>query len=1184
MTKFTEAEVDVLMDSPLVKMCAYCYDDEFRLLARPQRLAASGEFGEIRFKHRKFMVPSGCSRCPSWRGYRRAVGFMSYINCVRHVEPAETQFETKDVYLPIHVVADTRIMNRKHAASVIVKKTPANQLLQMISLCGMAEDPIVRDSYASVGLAAILDEMTFEQGDYSLRAFATERWPWLKRLVTVPVGERENTGTTWRTVTCEEVLAIAVQYSLPPPKAVPIADEPGAEEEPGDDDEVGNKPREDTSKIEYSRKTMKAAIAHAKALGLPFYQGHEHDQTKIGEEIRHVHICTSCRITPFDHNHRIRTQAESEKYPQLCKVCAAAAAVRETEHKTAQDKTTVLAPSAKTGNPFSMAPLPDDSQLKPTGEREVAVDNAKAMLETYRRVQTEANISRHQMTEPEEKTLARARDKSPRTLDRLGILTVSELALMKEKGVTAADCAAASKVAVARAIVARQRLLALAQLKPSPIQAAALAVAAVKTTGDAVLDIAARLPGESKGAESQGSSSPASSGGSDGQGTVSNTAATQAEGEVVDKPSHPSSSSNLAAAEHDAEVDRLQRGYADSEIVESHVVHVKPNPEHAACRETNLPGPQAEQTGVKYAQARGPQLTKEKVNLHGKDARNLHAANTLRNINIGRHEPTEDEAEKLQMLKDVLCDKLFSRKNCNHVLKEFTDIKGSCMPSKLSERDKENWMQSALNEAEGFSLSYVRALTYSRTIEAFVKTEVTSGDKPRPIANHKEIRLVALAKVAWVFDHVMFEHLELMSIKHRGKRHVIEQMATFMDETFSSRQSAKTARFVENDFSAFEFGIGETLKKFEADILMHIATMIGYSAADLEVSGLLFERVLNDRTKSCTWKMSCKDESGARFTYRFEQKRPMRESGDRLTSSGNFLQNLAAWTVYLVEKSSLTKAVDSMLLYRGKKFFYVSARDGEAYVACLYFEGDDTVGRLEEDAVWAESAREVKSMIDGELVTHEVTMLDVEFFFKRWGFRSKCDFKATKGFAFYRFVGYDTLIHDNKPVFKGGGHSRRLIMQPDMKRILTTKTWTCQMGTPAQIQFATGVYATTFGSEFAHNDVAHAYFKAMWEASALTRGQAYEVQRTMFDHQMTDMVLRVTGNMALKHDSQKQVNFWLKNADFPESQPSTFEDKMLSRLAIGDFTDSEWATGSSMMGFQVHGADLATNLPRSWVS
>jgi hypothetical protein len=53
----------------------------------------------------------------------------------------------------------------------------------------------------------------------------------------------------------------------------------------------------------------------------PFYEGHEHDQKKLGELIKHRHPCTKCRKT-FTHTHFIKSTSESrEKYDQLCDAC-----------------------------------------------------------------------------------------------------------------------------------------------------------------------------------------------------------------------------------------------------------------------------------------------------------------------------------------------------------------------------------------------------------------------------------------------------------------------------------------------------------------------------------------------------------------------------------------------------------------------------------------------------------------------------------------------------------------------------------------------------------------------------------------------------------------------------------------------------------------------------------------------
>ncbi|CAE8635679.1 unnamed protein product [Polarella glacialis] len=151
-------------------------------------------------------------------------------------------------------------------------------------------------------------------------------------------------------------------------------------------------------------------------------------------------------------------------------------------------------------------------------------------------------------------------------------------------------------------------------------------------------------------------------------------------------------------------------------------------------------------------------------------------------------------------------------------------------PKKLSQREKEAWHLEALNDAEGSGLSY------SKLVKAFVKSEVSSKNKPRPIANHGVTRLVGLAKVAWVFDNVMFDKLEGMSIKHRSKGQVMRDIAIGMNGMRGS------ARWGENDLTAFEFGISEELKQCEADILTHIGSLVGLE----DVSSLLFERIVGD--------------------------------------------------------------------------------------------------------------------------------------------------------------------------------------------------------------------------------------------------------------------------------------------------------------------------------------------------
>lgn len=56
--------------------------------------------------------------------------------------------------------------------------------------------------------------------------------------------------------------------------------------------------------------------------GVPYWEGHEHDQKRIGAIMTHKHPCTNCGSV-FEHTHKIRSTEESRRYAQLCKTCAA---------------------------------------------------------------------------------------------------------------------------------------------------------------------------------------------------------------------------------------------------------------------------------------------------------------------------------------------------------------------------------------------------------------------------------------------------------------------------------------------------------------------------------------------------------------------------------------------------------------------------------------------------------------------------------------------------------------------------------------------------------------------------------------------------------------------------------------------------------------------------------------------
>lgn len=586
----------------------------------------------------------------------------------------------------------------------------------------------------------------------------------------------------------------------------------------------------------------------------------------------------------------------------------------------------------------------------------------------------------------------------------------------------------------------------------------------------------------------------------------------------------------IALAESAERVNSQQAAFRDGTTIKSTVVVAPGTASVSGQAEGN-------DIGARVAQARFPSMSEKEVYCFSNDPRCLEAANTLRNNGVGVHSPSEKEAKARDEVVQELCEQVFNSDNCRKAMANYVSLTKSALPNKLSDVQRREWQNAALNAAEGDGVSY------SKFVDAFVKAEVSSKSKPRPIANHKEIRLCALAKVAWVYEYILFDKFNKMSIKHRKKKTVLSEIA----EDFSNM---KNGRWVENDLTAFEFGVSEVLKGIECTIFRHIASHIGVE----DVGSLLFERVVSDRTKPCVWSMRYKDETGEKKTFRLILPRAMRESGDRLTSSGNFLQNLVAWVSFLVKPGEVSRAVGSLCRTKGSKMFYVSARDDCKYMAMFVFEGDDTLGRLEESCLWSPLREGAADSLTDD-------------FFYRWGWKPKLSWKSTTGYDYARVVGYDVLLKDGVAVKDGNEY----VCCPEMKRLLTTKQWTTSSVTPQELKTCNRIFAATLAADFTRVEPFYAFLKAMYDSN--------QGGKRVADEKVREHYLSVTGELP---DYKTYV---MTNIEFPEFDGTGSEEwKELARVSCGPFTDLEWARACAQPDHDRHGADLALSFPASWLA
>jgi len=567
--------------------------------------------------------------------------------------------------------------------------------------------------------------------------------------------------------------------------------------------------------------------------------------------------------------------------------------------------------------------------------------------------------------------------------------------------------------------------------------------------------------------------------------------------------------------------------------------------DEATCKTKNIPDKDQPQIKPRTAQSRWPDSSDAEVFLFGDDPRNLGAAQGMRDVDVGYPELTEEETATFSKVATLLEAHLFTEKNIKAAYKGFESWEKS-LPKKFSAKKKQSVIQSVLleNNAKDKEGNYVQS--YSQFVEAFVKAEVSDKPKPRSIANHKEIRCGALAKVAWVFETILFDKLALMSIKHENKKDVITKIIGRMDKGFDKNGG----QWLENDLSAFEFGIGKVLKRMEQNVLRRIARVIG-----VDDEGFIFQRVVNDRDKSAVWTMLYTDSAGQKVKAQFKLPRPMRESGDRLTSSGNFYQNVVAWLSFLCvdDFDAIEKTIKDLIDKKGGVLFYHSARDGKKYKAILAFEGDDTLGRLEEALQEGFEAAAIA-------------------YFKRYGWKPKFKFRKLEGFDVVTFVGYDTLLNNGRAVYDND----ELVMCPEIHRMMTTKQWTTTAVTEEQLKACTQVYAQTMASGFQRVEAMWWFCKNLYKSNQ-PKG---EVKIT--DEQVREYYLTTFGELPEDGTAYKR----LKSAEFPPLIGCGCRNtvwRQLARLSGGEHTDDEWASMCTEMDLNVHGLDLACHMARSWV-
>jgi hypothetical protein len=543
--------------------------------------------------------------------------------------------------------------------------------------------------------------------------------------------------------------------------------------------------------------------------------------------------------------------------------------------------------------------------------------------------------------------------------------------------------------------------------------------------------------------------------------------------------------------------------------------------------------------GERTARPRFPQMSEQPTQVFSNSPINLIAAEAMRNVEVGDWCPWMAERETFSEVHRALQEELFCEKHVQDAMVGFASMVDT-LPKKMSVAQKERLQDECLQAA------CAAGAPFTTVVKAFVKKETSGKPKPRPIADHGFERLVPLAKVAWVYEHIVAK-MRNSNIKGREKGIALKELFT----SFSSLKNG--GKMIENDLTAFEFGVSEVLKKAEQSIIYGIALSLNLSDVGFES----VRRVIDARDKTATWSMNFVDAAGERQKLKIKLPRPMRESGDRLTSSGNWLQNVMAWFSYLsaprfIEdplrcstkpRQCAYQSVKQWVKSNGKNFFYISARDAKEYVARLAFEGDDTAGALEED----------------------IDLEDISAFFKRWGWKSKLRTVLPQGDDYLEFVGIRALISDGKPTFTADGD---LVAAPPIKRFLQEKAWSTIDCTDAEFHGTMARYACEMAKGFRGVGPLYAFCRAMYD-----------------DHRRHDCS-RVSAAYVKDLEMSTGAEFDAEaSLIFPP--PQVGDEALWKRWATasaGKATDAEWAAMCGVTTLEMHGKDLAVFVPRVWLS
>lgn len=300
---------------------------------------------------------------------------------------------------------------------------------------------------------------------------------------------------------------------------------------------------------------------------------------------------------------------------------------------------------------------------------------------------------------------------------------------------------------------------------------------------------------------------------------------------------------------------------------------------------------------------------------------------------------------------------------------------------------------------------------FTKDIQGSIKTESSAKPKPRPINAHGIERLAVNCPLLGAYESILKQRLACFTIKGKPKQDVMRSLSA------AAERLAQAGKVFGCGFdqTAFEFGGNPSFKGAEDTVLRAVADLLG-AEEFMEVPQDLLDYALNERLIQKDWIGQFKDKRGMKYKHVVQMYMTMRESGDRGTSSLNWLDNILWVCVSLCRPDQYEAFFKAMLVAAGNGgVMEFPAFDLGMVRVVFNAEGDDIM-------LWSDRAQDRDRMT---AMAHAV------------GWCAKPEPVAETGNGFYTYVGFHVHTVDGVPQRVSGDY----VMIPELRRFLTTKSW-----------------------------------------------------------------------------------------------------------------------------------------------